>query len=157
MKTLRRFHTLSWLAIVALILGLTAALGVSQAAAGQAAGKTLIIALDQSDMKTLDVSRQFEFAAAFICLNTYDSLLMPKSPADLNTYVPALATSWSVSNDGKEYTAEREVRERESLHCGGHQIHLHPAQKPEGKCELADGPPQGGPGRRPVHREDDHE
>jgi peptide/nickel transport system substrate-binding protein len=104
MKTLRRFHTLSWLAIVALILGLTAALDVSQAAAGQAAGKTLIIALDQSDMKTLDVSRQFEFAAAFICLNTYDSLLMPKSPTDLNTYVPALATSWSDSKDGKEYT-----------------------------------------------------
>ena len=104
MRTLKRFRTLSWLVVVALTVGLTVALGVSQAAAGQAAGKTLIIALDQSDMKTLDVSRQFEFAAAFICLNTYDSLLMPKSPTDLNTYVPALATSWSVSKDGKEYT-----------------------------------------------------
>ena len=104
MRTLKRFRTLSWLVVVALTVGLTVALGVSPAAAGQAAGKTLIIALDQSDMKTLDVSRQSEFAAAFICLNTYDSLLMPKSPTDLNTYVPALATSWSVSKDGKEYT-----------------------------------------------------
>jgi len=80
MKTLRRFRALSWLAVVALSLGLTVALGVSPAAAGQAAGKTLIIALDQSDVKTLDVSRQFEFAAAFICLNAYDSLLSVKGP-----------------------------------------------------------------------------
>ncbi len=104
MKTLRRFRALSWLAVVALSLGLTVALGVSPAAAGQAAGKTLIIALDQSDVKTLDVSRQFEFAAAFICLNAYDSLLSVKGPEDLTTYVPDLATSWSASKDGKEYT-----------------------------------------------------
>ncbi len=104
MKTLRRFRTLSWLLAAALILGLTVALGVSPAAAGQAAGKTLIISLDQSDVKTLDVSRQFEFAAAFICLNTYDSLLLVKGPEDLTTYVPDLATSWSASKDGKEYT-----------------------------------------------------
>ena len=81
MKTLRSPRLCSWLAVAALILGLTVALGVSQAVAGQrAAGKTLIIALDQSDMKTLDVSRQFEFAAAFICLNTYDSLLSRRAP-----------------------------------------------------------------------------
>ena len=104
MKRLRRFHALSWSVVVALTLAFAVALGVSPAAAGQAAGKTLIMALDQSDMKTLDVSRQFEFAAAFICLNTYDSLLLPKSPQDLNTLVPVLATSWSVSKDGKEYT-----------------------------------------------------
>lgn len=104
MKTPRSSRTFSWLVVLTLALGLTVALGVSPAAAGQAAGKTLIIALDQSDVKTLDVSRQFEFAAAFICLNTYDSLLLPKSPEDLTTYTPDLATSWSVSKDGKEYT-----------------------------------------------------
>ncbi|HWU39137.1 MAG TPA: ABC transporter substrate-binding protein [Candidatus Acidoferrum sp.] len=104
MKRLRRFHALSWPVVVALTLAFAVALGASPAAAGQAAGKTLIMSLDQSDMKTLDVSRQFEFAAAFICLNTYDSLLLPKSPQDLNTLVPVLATSWSVSKDGKEYT-----------------------------------------------------
>ena len=105
MKTPWRFRTLSRFAAVALVLALTGALGVSQATAGQrAAGKTLIIAMDQADMKTLDVSRQFEFAAAFICLNTYDYLLRSKSPAELTTYTPVLATSWDLSKDGKEYT-----------------------------------------------------
>ena len=57
------------LAIVVLIVGMVGALGISPAAAGQAAaGKTLVMALDQSDMKTLDVSRQFEFAAAVLDL-----------------------------------------------------------------------------------------
>jgi peptide/nickel transport system substrate-binding protein len=105
MKTLWRSRTLSRFAAVMLVLALTGALGVSQATAGQrAAGKTLIIAMDQADMKTLDVSRQFEFAAAFICLNTYDYLLRSKSPAELATYTPVLATSWDLSKDGKEYT-----------------------------------------------------
>jgi peptide/nickel transport system substrate-binding protein len=105
MKTLWRFRTLSRFAAVVLVLALMGALDVSQATAGQrVAGKTLNISLDQADMKTLDPSRQFEFAAAFICLNTYDSLIKPKSPAELTTYVPVLATSWNISKDGKEYT-----------------------------------------------------
>src|SRR5438874_1958329 len=43
------------------------------AAAAPAAGGTqnLIIALDQADVKTLDPAREFEFAAAFLVLNTY--------------------------------------------------------------------------------------
>jgi len=105
MKMQRGFRTLSGLTAVVLVLALVGALGVSQAVAGQrTGGKTLIIAMDQADMKTLDVSRQFEFAAAFICLNTYDYLLRPKSPAELTTYTPVLATSWDISKDGKEYT-----------------------------------------------------
>jgi peptide/nickel transport system substrate-binding protein len=105
MKTLWRLRTLSRLIVVLLVFGFIGALGVTQATAGQrAAGKTLNIALDQADMKTLDPSRQFEFAAAFICLNTYDALLKPKSPSELTTYVPLLATSWEISKDGKEYT-----------------------------------------------------
>ena len=105
MKKLGRLHALQWVAWLVLVVGIVLTLSVSQALAGQsAAGKTLIIALDQSDMKTLDPSRQFEFAAAFICLNSYDNLLVPKSPTELSTYVPVLATSWSISTDGKEYT-----------------------------------------------------
>lgn len=104
MKTLRRFTTLSQLAAVALLLGLIGALDVSQAAAGQAAGKTLIVALDQSDVKTLDPGRQFEFASSFIDLNCYDTLIAAKSGTDLNTIVPVLATEWSISKDSKEYT-----------------------------------------------------
>jgi peptide/nickel transport system substrate-binding protein len=105
MNILRTCRTFARCAGMVLVVALLGALGVSQAAAAQrSAGKTLIIALDQADIKTLDPARQFEFAATFICLNTYDNLLIPKSPTELNTYVPVLATSWAVSKDGKEYT-----------------------------------------------------
>ena len=105
MRMLRKFRTLSWLAVAALALVLTGALDVPQAAAGQAtAGKTLIIALDQSDVKTLDPGREFEFAAAFVVLNSYDTLVGHKSPTELTTFVPVLAEKWSISKDGKEYT-----------------------------------------------------
>ncbi len=91
MNTLRRFRRLSWLTILALILGFGVTLGISQAAAGQAAaGKTLIVALDQSDLKTLDPGRIFEFASEFIDLNCYDTLVAHKSGTDLNTFVPVL-------------------------------------------------------------------
>src|SRR5438128_5894107 len=69
-----------------------------------AGGGNLIIAIDQSDVKTLDPAREFEFAAAFIDLNAYDTLITQKGPDDLNTYVPVLAKSWTISPDGKEYT-----------------------------------------------------
>jgi peptide/nickel transport system substrate-binding protein len=73
-------------------------------AAAGASNQSLIIAIDQSDVKTLDPGREFEFAAAFIDLNTYDTLITQKGPDDLNTYVPVLAKSWTISPDGKEYT-----------------------------------------------------
>jgi peptide/nickel transport system substrate-binding protein len=105
MKMLRKFRTLSWLAAAALALALTGALDAPPAEAGQAAaGKTLIIALDQSDVKTLDPGREFEFAAAFVVLNSYDTLVGHKSPTELTTFVPVLAEKWSISKDGKEYT-----------------------------------------------------
>jgi peptide/nickel transport system substrate-binding protein len=69
-----------------------------------ASGSNLVIAIDQSDVKTLDPAREFEFAAAFIDLNTYDTLITQKGPDDLNTFVPVLAKSWTISPDGKEYT-----------------------------------------------------
>jgi peptide/nickel transport system substrate-binding protein len=66
--------------------------------------QNLIIALDQADVKTLDPAREFEFQAAFIVLNTYDTLIAQKGADDLNTFVPVLAKSWTISPDGKEYT-----------------------------------------------------
>src|SRR5207248_8458897 len=72
--------------------------------AGATANQNLIIAIDQSDVKTLDPAREFEFAAAFIDLNVYDTLITQKGPDDLTTYVPVLAKSWTTSPDGKEYT-----------------------------------------------------
>ena len=73
-------------------------------AAAGASNQNLIIAIDQSDVRTLDPAREFEFAAAFIDLNAYDTLVTQKGPDDLNTYVPVLAKSWTISPDGKEYT-----------------------------------------------------
>jgi peptide/nickel transport system substrate-binding protein len=91
--------------LVLLGIGLAVAAGLAGTAMGQpAAGKTLIMALDQSDVRTLDPAREFEFGAAFVCLNTYDTLVAHKSPKELNTFVPVLATEWKVSPDGKEYT-----------------------------------------------------
>ena len=75
-------------------------------ATGQTTGsdKTLIMALDQSESKTLDPGRGFEFMSFFIDSNTYDQLLAHKGSNDLNTFVPMLATEWKISSDGKEYT-----------------------------------------------------
>jgi peptide/nickel transport system substrate-binding protein len=69
-----------------------------------AASQNLIVALDQSDVKTLDPAHEFEFAAAFVVLNTYDTLVTQKSADDLTTFVPVLAKEWKVSPDGTEYT-----------------------------------------------------
>lgn len=73
------------------------------ALAAPAAG-TLIMADDQSDVKTLDPGREFEFAAAFVDLNSYDTLVVPKSATDFTSFVPHLAKSVKVSADGLEYT-----------------------------------------------------
>jgi peptide/nickel transport system substrate-binding protein len=62
------------------------------------------MALDQSDVKTLDPGREFEFGAAFVDLNAYDTLVAHKSPKELNTFLPVLATDWKISPDGKKYT-----------------------------------------------------
>ena len=73
-------------------------------AAATAGNQNLIIAIDQSDVRTLDPAREFEFAAAFVDLNVYDTLITQKGPDDLTTFVPVLAKEWKVSPDGKEYT-----------------------------------------------------
>jgi peptide/nickel transport system substrate-binding protein len=105
MKRLHGLRHVSPLFLLILALMLAGTSIMPEMATGQpAADKTLIIALDQSDVKTLDPGRQFEFAAAFINLNSYDTLVAQKSPTELTTFVPILATEWKISPDGKEYT-----------------------------------------------------
>ncbi len=82
----------------------TTAPAPAAAPAAAGANQNLIIAIDQSDVRTLDPAREFEFAAAFIDLNVYDTLITQKGPDDLTTYVPVLAKEWKISPDGKEYT-----------------------------------------------------
>ncbi len=100
---MRKRLLLSWVVVSALVAAVSMLPGAAPVSAAQA-GKSLIIALDQSDVKTLDPAREFEFAAAFIVLNTYDTLVAHKSPSELTTFVPTLAESWTMSKDGKEYT-----------------------------------------------------
>ena len=125
----------------------------SPPASGQpAAGKTLIMALDQSDVKTLDPGREFEFGAAFVCLNTYDTLVAHKSPKELNTFVPVPGHRVE-GHPGRQGVhlqapAEREARQRQPLHRRGREVQPDPAEDPEGQPRLDDGPPQGGRGRR---------
>src|SRR5690348_2551021 len=69
-------------------------------AVAAAPGGTLIMADDQSDVRTLDPGSEFEFAAAFVDLNSYDTLVVPKGANDFTSFVPHLAKSVKVSADG---------------------------------------------------------
>jgi hypothetical protein len=89
-----------------------------------------------------------------ICLNTYDYLLRPKSPAELTVYTLILATC-GISQDGKadvqappnvKFASGTPSRRRTS-------VHLHAAQEREG-TQLAMTPGRGA-GRRSADREDD--
>ena len=105
--------------------------------------KTYIMALDQSEAKTLDPGHGFEFMSFFIDSNTYDQLLAHKGANDLNTFVPMLATEWKISADGKEYTFK--LRPNVKFASGnpftrrGCEVQLDAAQECEGQSELADG------------------
>jgi len=89
--------------ILAFYSGLPAG-GPGGALAAPGGDQTLIMADDQSDVKTLDPGREFEFAAAFVDLNAYDTLVVPKSVQDFSSFVPHLARAFKISPDGLEYT-----------------------------------------------------
>ena len=98
---MRRMRISFILVLVTLTVGAAALSATGQTAGGD---KTLVMALDQSEAKTLDPGRGFEFMSFFVDSNTYDTLLTQKGANDLNTFVPMLATEWKASTDGKEYT-----------------------------------------------------
>src|SRR5213082_2304553 len=103
----RRPRSISMRLIPALICLLFACLpagGPAGAFAGPGGGQSLIMADDQSDVKTLDPDREFEFAAAFVDLNAYDTMVVPKSAQDFSSFVPFLAKDIKISPDGREYT-----------------------------------------------------
>jgi peptide/nickel transport system substrate-binding protein len=89
--------------LLVLYAGLPAG-GPGGALAAPGGNQTLIMADDQSDVKTLDPGREFEFAAAFVDLNAYDTLVVPKSVQDFSSFVPHLARAFKISPDGLEYT-----------------------------------------------------
>ena len=90
--------------LICLVFACLPAGGPAGALAGPVGGQSLIMADDQSDVKTLDPDREFEFAAAFVDLNAYDTLVVPKSAQDFSSFVPFLAKDIKISRDGREYT-----------------------------------------------------
>lgn len=97
-------HPLKWLFVLVFLVFAGLPPGGSGAFAAPGGNQSLIMADDQSDVKTLDPGREFEFAAAFVDLNSYDTLVVPKSATDFSSFVPHLAKSITISSDGKEYT-----------------------------------------------------
>ncbi len=96
MKTVRNFATS---AALGLVVGLT---GLPVVAATP--DNMLVIANRIDDITTLDPAQSFEFAGSDVNRNIY-SKLVGFDPADLTGgYIPALAESWTVSEDGKTIT-----------------------------------------------------
>jgi peptide/nickel transport system substrate-binding protein len=95
---------LKWLFVLVFLVFASLPAGGPGAFAAPGSNQSLIMADDQSDVKTLDPGREFEFAAAFVDLNSYDTLVVPKSATDFSSFVPHLAKSIKISSDGKEYT-----------------------------------------------------
>ena len=91
-------------------------------------------------------------------LNVYDTLVAHKSPKELNTFVPVLATEWKVSAGRQgvhvQAPAERQARERQPVHRRGREVQPDAAQEPQGQPGLDDGPAQGGHRRRSDDGED---
>ena len=65
-------------------------------------GGTLVIAMNLSDVVTLDPAWAGETTNLFIHINTYDTLVDIR-PDDLNTIVPRLAESWEVNPEFTEF------------------------------------------------------
>lgn len=70
------------------------------ASLGAANARTLIVARDLSDGKTMDPGRSYEFTAAAMQQNVYDQLITYKG-TNTSKPVPALATSWKISKNAR--------------------------------------------------------
>ena len=89
-----------------LAASIASALALSLAAAPSFAATpkdTLVIVWAIDDIITMDPAEAFEISAGEIMGNSYDRLIR-YDPADPSKLVADLATSWSVSSDGKTYT-----------------------------------------------------
>ena len=89
-------------------LALAALIAFPAALSAPAYAKTpadiLVIAGRIDDMTSIDPAESFEFAGGDLARNVYDRLVM-FNPNNLGEgYVPGLAESWTVSEDGKTFT-----------------------------------------------------
>ncbi len=68
-----------------------------------AAPSAFVLAMDFSDLVSLDPAIAFEISTSIILNTAYDPLAETRAD-DLNKYVPRLAEKWEMSNDGLTYT-----------------------------------------------------
>lgn len=64
--------------------------------------KTLVVARDLSDGKTMDPGRSYEFSASAVQQNVYDELVTYRG-SNTNKPVPDLATSWTISKNARVF------------------------------------------------------
>ena len=108
---MKKVRNLATSAALSLVVGLTGMPVVAETPENM-----LVIANRIDDITTLDPAQSFEFAGSDVNRNIY-SKLVGFDPADLaDGYVPALADSWTVSEDGKTITFT--MREGVKFHSG---------------------------------------
>lgn len=91
--------TSAWALVVLAVASLTA-----PAAYAETPKDTLVIAAAIDDIVSLDPAEAFEFSGGDLLGNTYDNLVT-FDPKNLSAgYIPGLAESWTVSEDGKTFT-----------------------------------------------------
>lgn len=96
-----RLRTLgSILTATAVVVG---GLALRSSTPAHAAQQVLIVARDTTDAKTMDPGWAYEFTDGIMIDNCYDTLVTFHG-TDIGHLLPDLATSWSVSKDGKVYT-----------------------------------------------------
>lgn len=64
--------------------------------------KTLVVARDLSDGKTMDPGRSYEFSASAVQQNVYDELITYRG-SNTDKPVPDLATSWTISKNARVF------------------------------------------------------
>ena len=92
-----------------LVFALAFAAGIATASAQQR-----VLRHDESAPGRLDPSKAQDYAASVLLMNAYDTLVEAKPGGGV---VPALATAWTISEDGKTYTFT--LRPNVKFHHGG--------------------------------------
>jgi peptide/nickel transport system substrate-binding protein len=109
MKAAWRWGALA--AVLLLVFGVTSGL-----AQGQIKNPDTVIVATIGDLETLDPAWHYDTASATAIMNIYDSLIFYNMDK-IDEFVPALATKWTISPDGKTYTFT--IRKGVKFHEGG--------------------------------------
>src|SRR5262249_7725949 len=96
------------------LFALTFALAIAAASLAPANAQQRVLRHDESAPGRLDPSKVPDYARSVLTMNIYDSLVEAKPGGGLK---PAIATAWTISEDGKSYTFT--LRPGVKFHGGG--------------------------------------